>query len=93
MPIYEYECLRCESTFERRQGFHEPPASACPTCGAEARRVYRPIGVIFKGPGFYITDSRPKPKEESSSAASDVPTKSESTAGAAASKSSAGDAA
>lgn len=64
MPIYEYECGRCKTTFERRQGFHDEPVSTCPTCGDTVRRVYHPVGIIFKGPGFYITDSRPKAKDD-----------------------------
>jgi putative FmdB family regulatory protein len=64
MPIYEYACSHCDTTFERRQSFHEEPVSTCPSCGGAVRRVYQAVGIIFKGPGFYITDSRPRPKEE-----------------------------
>lgn len=70
MPIYEYECGQCDTTFERRQGFHDEPVGTCPTCGDTVRRVYHPVGIIFKGPGFYITDSRPRAKEEGASATS-----------------------
>jgi putative FmdB family regulatory protein len=58
MPIYEYECSRCHCRFERKQGFDEEPAAVCPKCKEKASRVIRSVPVIFKGSGFYITDSR-----------------------------------
>ena len=58
MPIYEYECGVCHFHFERRQGFDEEPVAACPACQGQARRVIHPSPVIFKGSGFYTTDSR-----------------------------------
>ena len=58
MPIYEYECNLCHFCFERKQGFDEEPVSICPECQGKARRVLHPVPVIFKGSGFYITDSR-----------------------------------
>jgi putative FmdB family regulatory protein len=62
MPLYEYECRQCGVHFERRQGVHDEPEKECPECGAAVRRVLFPVGVIFKGSGFYITDSRrPQP--------------------------------
>ena len=64
MPIYEYECGNCCFRFEKRQGFHEEPAAVCPECSGRARRVFQPAPIIFKGSGFYITDSRKsKPAE------------------------------
>jgi len=58
MPIYEYECRSCGKRFDRRQSFQDEPIRVCPECGGETRRVFQPAGVIFKGSGWYITDSR-----------------------------------
>ena len=58
MPIYEYECGVCKFRFERKQSFDEEPVAMCPECQGKARRVIHSIPVIFKGSGFYITDSR-----------------------------------
>jgi len=58
VPIYEYECGDCDIHFERRQNFHEEPVTVCPECQGKARRVIHAVPVIFKGSGFYITDSR-----------------------------------
>jgi len=64
MPIYEYECGNCRFRFEKRQGFDEEPMALCPECSGRARRVFQPAPIIFKGSGFYITDSRKsKPAE------------------------------
>jgi putative FmdB family regulatory protein len=59
MPIYEYKCNACEVRFERRQSFHDEPVRECPDCGGETRRLLHPAGIIFKGSGWYVTDSRP----------------------------------
>lgn len=58
MPIYEYACTSCGHRFEVRQGFSDAPVEDCTQCGARVRRVLHPAGVIFKGSGWYITDSR-----------------------------------
>lgn len=58
MPIYEYECGLCEHHFERKQRFDEEPVAICPECQGKSRRVIHSTPVIFKGSGFYITDSR-----------------------------------
>ncbi len=58
MPIYEYECGVCQCHFDRRQSFDEEPVAMCPKCDGKARRVINSVPVIFKGSGFYITDSR-----------------------------------
>lgn len=60
MPVYTYRCEICSSQFDHQQGFNDKPPSKCPVCGAEKQlnRVYRPVGVIFKGSGFYVTDNR-----------------------------------
>jgi len=58
MPIYQYECSQCHYSFERMQSFRSDPVRECPECNGLVRRVISPVGVIFKGPGFYITDNR-----------------------------------
>jgi putative FmdB family regulatory protein len=58
MPIYEYECRVCHQRFEKLQSINDEPIRVCPNCGGETRRVLQPVGVIFKGSGWYITDSR-----------------------------------
>ena len=66
MPIYEYECGVCSFRFERKQSFDAEPVAKCPECKGKARRVIHSIPVIFKGSGFYITDSRKDKKTEKS---------------------------
>jgi len=58
MPTYEYQCKTCGQHFEKMQRFSDNPLTECPNCGGEIRRVIHPAGVIFKGSGWYITDSR-----------------------------------
>lgn len=60
MPTYSYRCDSCGHDFEAVQRFADDPLSECPQCGAAIRRVIQPVGVVFKGSGWYITDSRPK---------------------------------
>ena len=60
MPIYEYQCDTCGIRFERRQHMSDEPLKDCPECDGHVHRVIQPVGVIFKGSGFYITDSRHK---------------------------------
>ncbi|MGH2460360.1 MAG: FmdB family zinc ribbon protein [Chloroflexota bacterium] len=58
MPLYEYECTKCRNRFEVRQRMTEDPITVCPTCGGATRRLLFPAGIIFKGSGWYVTDSR-----------------------------------
>ena len=58
MPIYLYQCDTCGVRFERRQAISELPLTDCPECDGHVRRIIQPVGVIFKGSGFYITDNR-----------------------------------
>lgn len=60
MPLYEYQCEPNQHRFEVRHGYRENPALTCPECGAPVRRVIQPVGIVFKGSGFYATDSRSK---------------------------------
>lgn len=58
MPIYEYACTSCGERTEARQSFSDPPLEECPHCGGKLRKLYSPVGVVFKGSGFYSTDSK-----------------------------------
>lgn len=58
MPIYVYECPTCGDRFERQQSFKDRPLEMCPEGHAGVRRVFTPPGIVFKGSGWYITDSR-----------------------------------
>ena len=60
MPTYQYACTNPEGKheFEKVQSFTDEPVSECPQCGAPVRKVYGSVGVVFKGSGFYRTDSR-----------------------------------
>ncbi len=59
MPVYTYRCENCGVRFERQQGFNDPVLARCPECNKKAlRKVYTPVGIVFKGSGFYATDHR-----------------------------------
>lgn len=59
MPTYTYQCENCGVRFERRQKFSEQPLSRCPECSKNTlRKIYTPVGIVFKGSGFYATDHR-----------------------------------
>jgi len=59
MPIYAYRCESCGVQFERQQSFSDAPLKRCPECNKNTlRKVIGPVGVVFKGSGFYATDHR-----------------------------------
>jgi putative FmdB family regulatory protein len=58
VPIYEYACTSCGERTEARQGFDDPPLEECPRCGGRLRKLYSPVGIVFKGSGFYSTDAK-----------------------------------
>ena len=58
MPIYEYACTSCGERTEAKQGFDDPPLEECPNCGGKLRKLYSPVGIVFKGSGFYSTDAK-----------------------------------
>ncbi len=58
MPRYDYRCEQCDEVYEKVEGFDAPSLQECIHCGATARRVLTPPPIIFKGRGWYITDSR-----------------------------------
>ncbi|MDP9024220.1 MAG: FmdB family transcriptional regulator, partial [Candidatus Eremiobacteraeota bacterium] len=68
MPIYEYQCTSCEAITDIKHGFKETTSQTCPACGGVLKRVFRPAGIVFKGSGFYVTDSR-KARDDSTAAA------------------------
>ena len=58
MPTYEYACAECGERLEAVQKFSDDPLTVCPACGGRLRKVFSPVGIVFKGSGFYRTDSR-----------------------------------
>lgn len=75
MPTYVYACDSCGAQFEQFQSFKDEPVRTCPSCAGAVRRVFQPVGIVFKGSGWYITDSR---KSSSASVSGDdAPAKSE----------------
>jgi putative FmdB family regulatory protein len=58
MPTYEYACVECGQHLEVVQSFGDDPLAVCGACGGRLRKVFHPAGILFKGSGFYSTDSR-----------------------------------
>ena len=58
MPTYQYACTACDHAFEQFQSFSEDSLTVCPECQGRLRKVFNAVGVVFKGSGFYRTDSR-----------------------------------
>ena len=58
MPTYQYACTACDEELEVVQKFTDDPLTVCDACGGRLRKVYSPVGIVFKGSGFYRTDSR-----------------------------------
>ena len=72
MPIYTYRCENCGVQFEREQSYSEPPLKICPECRKKSlKKVISPVGVIFKGSGFYSTDHKSPSGSSSSSSKKD----------------------
>lgn len=67
MPIYEYACTACGERTEAKQSFADPPLTECRLCGGSLRKLYSPVGIVFKGSGFYSTDSKKKAATSSDS--------------------------
>lgn len=70
MPTYEYACKACGERLEVVQSFSDAPLTECPACGGDLRKVFSPVGIAFKGSGFYKTDSRSGSKKSSTTASS-----------------------
>ena len=75
MPTYQYACTECDHFFEQFQSFSEDALTTCPQCSGRLRKVFNAVGVVFKGSGFYRTDSR----SSSSSSDTTAPAKTDST--------------
>ena len=67
MPTYEYVCSTCGNHIEVYQRFSDEPLSECGVCGGQLRKVFHPAGILFKGSGFYKTDSRSAAKSKTGS--------------------------
>ena len=65
MPTYQYRCTECGEDLEAVQKFSDPALTTCPTCSGQLRKVFNAVGVVFKGSGFYRTDSRSGSKNDS----------------------------
>ena len=74
MPTYQYACTECSHAFEQFQSFTDDALTTCPECSGRLRKVFNAVGVVFKGSGFYRTDSRSGSSSGSSSG--DAPAKS-----------------
>ena len=93
MPTYQYACTtpECGNRFELVQSFTDPTASECPVCAGPVRKVFSAVGVVFKGSGFYRTDSRAKAGASESSNGTSASPKSDSGSSSTDSKSSSSD--
>ena len=58
MPVYEFSCSECGHTFDKYVRIGQRASIRCPECGGSSKKVFRPVGIIFKGSGFYCTDNR-----------------------------------
>jgi len=70
VPTYQYACTDCADRLEVVQKFTDDSLSVCPSCGGRLRKVFSPVGIVFKGSGFYRTDSRASQKSSEPAAAS-----------------------
>jgi putative FmdB family regulatory protein len=61
VPTYQYACTECGEQLEKVQKFSDDPLTVCPNCSGRLRKVFSPVGIVFKGSGFYRTDSRTGP--------------------------------
>ena len=73
MPTYQYACTECGHAFEQFQSFSDASLTECPECQGRLRKVYNAVGVVFKGSGFYRTDSRGKDSSSSSASSTSAP--------------------
>jgi putative FmdB family regulatory protein len=74
LPIYSYQCQACQNVLEKRQSFSDDPLTICEACGGTLRKLLHPVGIVFKGSGFYNTDykgngsaTKPDPAKSESS--------------------------
>jgi putative FmdB family regulatory protein len=71
MPLYEYRCRNCDHQFEVQQSFTDDALTVCPECEGALRKVFAPVGIAFKGSGFYKNDSRSGSGSSGSSSSGD----------------------
>jgi putative FmdB family regulatory protein len=71
VPTYQYACTECDHAFEQVQSFTDDSLTVCPQCQGRLRKLFNAVGVVFKGSGFYRTDSRGSEKSGSSSSSSE----------------------
>ena len=71
MPTYQYACTECDHAFEQFQRFTDDALTVCPRCEGRLRKVFNAVGVVFKGSGFYRTDSRTEAKAGAGASTSD----------------------
>jgi putative FmdB family regulatory protein len=71
MPIYDYRCDHCGHVFSAVQSYKDEPLEKCPNCGKKPRRLISTPAIVFKGSGWYKTDSRPAEKSDASSSTAD----------------------
>lgn len=74
MPTYQYACTACEHRFEAVQSFSDASLAECPECSGKLRKLFGAVGVVFKGSGFYRTDSRSGSSTSTTPAASTTST-------------------
>jgi len=70
VPTYAYRCTACSHKFDIFQKFTDEPLTDCSECGSPLRKVFQPVGIVFKGSGWYINDSRPAEKDTAKADAS-----------------------
>ena len=87
MPTYEYACTSCGQHIEVFQSFSDDPLAECSVCGGQLRKVFHPVGIVFRGSGFYVTDSRKSAKRSEGSKGSTEPASSSAEKGADSSRS------
>ncbi|MFD4673061.1 FmdB family zinc ribbon protein [Lentzea sp. NPDC058450] len=88
MPTYQYACTACEHRFEAVQSFSDASLTECPECSGKLRKLFGAVGVVFKGSGFYRTDSRSGSSKSTSSSSSTSDSKSSTTTSTSSSSSS-----
>jgi len=69
VPTYAYACTNCDNRFEVQQSFSDAALTECPQCQGRLRKLFNSVGIVFKGSGFYRTDSRGKPAKTETAAA------------------------
>ena len=90
MPTYQYACTECGHAFEQFQSFNDDALTTCPECSGRLRKVFNAVGVVFKGSGFYRTDSRAGNGASSSGSSGSTSSSSASSSGGTSSSSSTG---